>query len=195
MDNQAVIQTLKEWQSAIYARQQIHFSSAHNFEKRHYLIGLPATILAAVTSATIFTKLNQDISPNTKIVVASISLLAGIFAAVQTFYSYAKRSESNKSIAAQLGQIHRQIGILILFLPTNPAELEQKVTKINEAISQITANAPTVELPRQFPPGPAGSDSGRSGGGGGSARGGPGTFQGPIIMSPPPPGLGGGTFT
>lgn len=91
MDKEAIIQTLKEWQNAIYARQEVHFKTAHKFEKFHYSIGLPATILAAITSATIFTKLNQDLSANTKLWVACVSLLAGIFTAVQTLYSYAKR--------------------------------------------------------------------------------------------------------
>ena len=170
MDNQAVIQTLKDWQNAIYLRQEIHFKNAHKLEKLHYSVGLPAVVLAAITSATIFSKLNQELGANTKLWVASISLLAGIFAAVQTFYSYAKRSESNRSIAAQLGQIHRQIGILILFLPTNAVELEQKITKINEALSQITAAAPTIDLPRQAPPGSSESGGG-SGGSGGATTG------------------------
>lgn len=167
MDNQAIIETLRGWQNAILVRQEVHFKTAHKFEKLHYAVGLPATVLAAITSATIFTKLNQDLTTNTKYWVASISLLAGIFSAVQTFYSYVKRSESNRSIAAQLGQVHRQIGILILFLPTNPAELEQKITKINETLSQITAAAPTIDLPPQSPPGSSGSGSSGSGGGGG----------------------------
>jgi hypothetical protein len=186
MDTQAIIQTLTDWQKAIRNRQQIHFANAHRLEKLHYAVGLPATILAAVTSATIFTKLNEDMSLNMKFLMASVSLVAGIFAAVQTFYSFAKRSETNRSIAAQLGQVDRQTGILILFLPTNRAELEQKITKLNEAIFQVTSAAPTVELPRQAlsssQSGPSKSDTDSGGGGGGSTGFG---HSGPIIMSPP----------
>jgi uncharacterized membrane protein YgcG len=191
MDTAKITERLEEWQLAIRNRQAIHFRNAHRLEKLHYAVGLPTTILAAITSATIFSKLDAAISPNLKLAMAILSLIAGVFAAVQTFYSFAKRGESNRSIAAQFGQIDRAIGILTLFLPTNPKELEQKITKLNEQISNVTATAPTVELPKQLfqptPKGSGGSTGGGSSEGGGGSGGSIGTgFSGPIIMSPPP---------
>jgi hypothetical protein len=147
VDLERVRKILDDWQARVSVYQEGHYKSAQKLEKYHYQLGLPSAILTAITGATVFTNLNQEMSISVKVAVGTISLLAAVLVGIQTFYNFSKRSESHRSIASQFGHIRREIDILKQFPPEDQAQLEAKIRELNEVIGRISGDAPTIEAP------------------------------------------------
>lgn len=161
MDTSALLLVIKDWQRRVTISQEGHDGRARSLDKYHYALGLPTAIFAAITSATVFLNLEKEVSLQSKVIVGCISLAAAILAAVQTFYSHAKRSETHRLISVQLGAVRREIDILIALPPKDEAVFEQKVRELNAAITKISQDAPVIDLK----PPPAPPSSGPFGGG------------------------------
>ena len=136
------------WKTQIEAYQIAHDKEAKQLESRHYWVGLPATIFAAVAGTTLFTEL-QD--PRVKMLVGVIGLAAAVLAAVQTFLSLAKRAEQHRSAAAQLGAVKREIEIIQEWQPAS-AEAKQMAEDMNKRLTEIQNGAPTVNVPAEIGP-------------------------------------------
>lgn len=100
--NNSLQDLVTNWKDRINKLQKAHYYIADRFEKYHYFIGLPATVLTAIAGATLFLDINQQWI---KVAVGGVGLLAAILSAVQTFYSHAKRGEE-----------HRTAGIISLII-------------------------------------------------------------------------------
>jgi hypothetical protein len=104
---------------------------------------LPATILITITGATLLANTDE---PWIRITVGIIGIIAAILSAIQTFYSYAKRAETHRLIASQLGQVRRDIEILERVVPKSETEMEQRIREINNSISEIDKEAPAIDI-------------------------------------------------
>ncbi len=129
---------ITNWYNELDIKQKGHYLTTLRFEKYHYGIGLPSTILSAVAGASFLT---AQSNPVIKIIAGSIALLAAIFAAIMTFYSYSKRSEQHRTSAAHYNDIKRQLSYLPEFFPESPKEQEKVITEINMQISAIDDDA------------------------------------------------------
>ncbi len=140
-------QLLGEWKDK--AREFGRASSALSirYDKYHYGIGLPATILTVIAGATLLT---ETTVPWIKILVGIVGLIAAVLVAVQTFYSFAKRSESLRAVARQLEQVRREIDILSEFLPTDRAEQEKKLREISDKMAGIIKDVPAIRRDSSF---------------------------------------------
>ncbi len=137
-----------KWEKQIEAHQVVHDQEAKKLEGRHYWVGLPAVIFAAVAGGTLFTEL-QD--PRIKLLIGAIGLVAAVLSAVQTFLSFAKRAEQHRSAAAQLGAVKRSIQIIQQWQPASE-EAKQMAEDINKRLPEIENGAPTVNVPAEIGP-------------------------------------------
>jgi hypothetical protein len=106
-DEQLVI--LREWYRSLLNRNHAHFVTAAKIEQRNLLLGVPATVLAAVTGTAIFATLT--ISPQlwAKIAVGLLSLSAAVLASLQTFLRYGERAKQHKEAGQKFGILRRRI--------------------------------------------------------------------------------------
>lgn len=141
--NNSLQDLVKNWKDRIDKRQKAHYYTADRFEKYHYIIGLPATVLTAIAGATLFLDINQQWI---KVAVGGVGLFAAILSAVQTFYSHAKRGEEHRTAAFQLGQVRRDIEILEQFPPLDEEELKRQIKEINHRLSAIDEKAPILMI-------------------------------------------------
>ena len=77
-------------------------------------------------------------------VIGTAGIIAAILSAIQTFYSKAKRAENHRFVASQLVHLRRDIEIFERFVPVSKSEREQRIREINERISQIEDDSPTI---------------------------------------------------
>lgn len=134
---------IDSWEQKIDTNQKAQYSEARKLNYWHYTIGLPATILSAIAGATL---LSQSTNPTLQIVVGVTGVVAAILTGVQTFYSFAKRSEESKATATQLGGLRRDIEILKQFPPDDPKELEKRIREINERMTEIDSRASVINI-------------------------------------------------
>ncbi len=138
---------LAEWKEKAKDFGRASSALSIRYDKYHYGIGLPATILTVIAGATLLT---ETTVPWIKILVGIVGLIAAVLVAVQTFYSFAKRSESLRSVARQLEQVRREIDILREFLPSDPVEQEKKLREISDKMSEIIKDVPAIKKDASF---------------------------------------------
>jgi hypothetical protein len=133
---------INEWKERIKSGQKAHLYVSDKYNGYHYAIGLPATILTTIAGATLFAEVKD---PRITMAVGVVGLLAALLSAVQTFYSHAKRGEQHRTVAAQLGNIKREIEIFEKFTPEDIKEQETRIRQISDELTKIESDAPVVK--------------------------------------------------
>lgn len=139
---------LGDWKQRISAYQTVQYNRAVALDRRHYTLGIPATILAAIAGTTVFANLDKNFSIEARVTVAVVSVLTAVLSATQTFLNYAKRAETYRSVASQLGNIRREIDVLELNVPSSRSELAAALRELNALIAKVSDDAPLIEAPR-----------------------------------------------
>jgi hypothetical protein len=184
---------LNDWKSRVTDFQARQQKAGIELEKRHYSVGIPATIFAAIAGTTVFANLTKSFSYNARLAVVIISVTTAVLSALQTFLNFGKRSEEHRSNSARLGDIRRMVDIELQFPPETVEGKRAALEKINREIAAVTDKAPLVEVPI-FPQAPAPdpqpqqpSSGGTGTGGTGSGGTGSGGTSGSQAFSTPTP--------
>lgn len=148
---------LSDWKQRIASYQTGQYNQATYLEKRHYQLGIPAVVLAAIAGTTVFANLSKDFSTAARLTVAIISITTAILTALQTFLNYGKRAETYRAISHQFGTLRREIDVLEQFPPSTDDQMRDKLNEFNKRIADITKDAPLIEL---LPEGSSGGPGG-----------------------------------
>lgn len=144
---------LRKWKNNCSVREKGHLYLARKYSRRHYTFGLPAVLLGAATSTSLFATFqesddNGEIYQWVRFVMAFISLSSTTLTAVMTFFNYQEASEINKNSADEWSALYRQISnVLILPLEArdNPVET---LRNIRNTYDELRKSSPT--LPRKY---------------------------------------------
>src|SRR6266571_486803 len=128
MDASEWRQLLSDWKMRVTAYQTAQYEKASHLEKRHYRLGVPATIFAAIAGTTAFANLAKDtFSFKAQVIVVVVSMTAAALTAVQTFFNYGQRAEKSRSVSNQFGGVRKGIDILEQFPPASDDEKQAKL--------------------------------------------------------------------
>ena len=101
---------LKDWQTRAWAAQTAHYRVASRLRRYNLLLGIPVVVFTTAVGTSLFATLNQKTLPGwLRVTVGSISVLAAILAAIQTFLSFAKRADQHAVAADWYASIKRKI--------------------------------------------------------------------------------------
>lgn len=120
---------LRKWRRQISKREKGHSSLNRTFSRRHYILGLPTTIITAIASIGIFatfrncgecdnqsqTKCQAD--PWIRLASGIISVIAMILSSLMTFMNYSSRASEHKEASDEYGSMGRYIDSLVLIPP------------------------------------------------------------------------------
>jgi hypothetical protein len=138
---------LGDWKKRIDAFQQLQYRKAIALERRHYLIGVPAAIFAAIVGTTVFATLSKDFTMTARLTVAFFSIAAAVLAGLQTFLNYGKRAEQHRAVASQFGTIRREIDILDGDPPETIEAFRARLRNLNAMIAKVSDDAPLIDSP------------------------------------------------
>ena len=88
-------------------------------------------------------KVDQSMKIEARI-VAIISLLAPILAALQTFLRFPERAEQHKNAAVKFGILKKEVEKKIAFPPSAKEEMEKTLNNVQEHNAQIMAESPSI---------------------------------------------------
>lgn len=140
---------LTDWKGRVTVYQTGQYEKANRLEKLHYRLGIPATIFAAIAGTTAFTNLAKDtFSFKAQVTVVTVSVIAAVLTAVQTFVNYGQRSEKSRTASNLLGAVRKDIDILEKFPPATDREMREKLQELNSKITDASKDAPLIDAPR-----------------------------------------------
>lgn len=101
---------LEDWRTRAWAAQIGHYRVASRLRSYNLWLGLPVVIFTTAVGTSLFATLNQDrIDTWLRVVVGCISVLAAIFAGIQTFLNFAQRADQHIVAADWYASIRRKI--------------------------------------------------------------------------------------
>lgn len=116
----------KRWIKRARESQFAHYELGDRLAFRHRLLGVPAILISAIVSLSVFGTLQKmGGSEWLKYLAIVFSLLAAVLSGIQTFMKYAERGEAHRAVAAGYGAIRRRLELLNITKPIDPKKLEK----------------------------------------------------------------------
>lgn len=146
---------LRKWKKQIEGRGGGHNSLARVNERKHYLLGIPVTCMAAISTAGIFSTF-QDCNPDDGVCVREwarfsfgiITAITACLGGLQTFMNYQEGAEKNKVASDEYGSLARSIETVLLFPGDTRGDPKKIISDFREKYDQIIRKSPT--LPKKY---------------------------------------------
>jgi hypothetical protein len=133
------VRLLVSWQRLAAAAQHAHYQLATKLRGRNLLLGVPTVVCAAVVGTSLFATLNrsESLPVMARATIGTLSVVAAVLAAVQTFLRFAERAERHVQAGDWYSAIKRDVDEL-LALPSGdrgtPKEVFDRLRKdLNKA--------------------------------------------------------------
>ena len=127
-------QLASDWGKRAVAAQHAHYYLAARLKKQNLALGIPVVIFTTVVGTSLFASMASTASESAaksfpgwaRMLIGTISILAAVLAAIQTFLRFAERSERHAQAADWYASIRREIEEL-LALPASKRGDPKKV--------------------------------------------------------------------
>lgn len=104
---------LKEWQLRATAAQLGHQTRSQRSRTLTLLLGIPVVALTTIVGTSVFAALSETPSRTAKILAGTVTILAAVLAAVQTFLAYAQVTENHRVAATRYATARRHIELAL----------------------------------------------------------------------------------
>lgn len=152
---------LRNWKRQIGKRENGHNSLARKYNRRHYIFGLPAILLAAILSSGILSTFqncskcdeNQgvvecEIVQYLRLVFGLLGIVNTALVGFQTFMNYQEEAEKNKSAADDYGALFRLLDSMILMPGPIRGDPITSLQNIRSRYDDLVRRSPS--LPRKY---------------------------------------------
>ncbi len=139
---------LSSWRSYAAAAQHAHYQLAARLRRANLWLGIPAVIASAVVGTSLFATLTDEkggqIPPEVRFAIGSLSVVAAVLAATQTFLGFAKRSEQHVQAADWYAAIRRKIDQLAAFPPDDRGDPKQVLDELRSDMNKASQTYPEI---------------------------------------------------
>jgi hypothetical protein len=140
---------LKSWHRHSAAAQHAHYLLASRLRTANLWIGIPAVVASAVVGTSLFATLadtNGTLVDSTglRIFIGSLSVVAAVLAAVQTFLGFAKRAEQHVQAADWYAAIRRKIEQTVTFRPDDRGDPKKVLDEIRSDMNKASQTYPEI---------------------------------------------------
>jgi hypothetical protein len=142
--NGQVTQLARDWHKRVYAAQSAHYASTDKLRLLNYLVGVPAVVFASIVGTAIFAGLEKD-SPRA-LMVASVSILAAVLAALQTFLRFSERAAAHAKAADWYSAIRREIEEVLHLPVESRGKAKDFLDRVRKEINRVAQDAPELSV-------------------------------------------------
>ena len=149
---------LRRWGKQLSHRSAGHIISEAKFTKRYYLLGIPVTILGAVSgTGTLASFRNCDTTATsaasaiwcqvdqwTRLVMGLLTLFSAILTALFVFLNYGGRAEKHKRSADTYSELAREIETTLRISPLDRPDAVETTHSIRARFDETAKNAPPI---------------------------------------------------
>lgn len=133
------------WLRRARESQMAHYEMANIFSRRERWLGVPVILITTVIGTSVFASLtSQVISPEAKIAVGMLSVVAAVLSSLQTFFKYSERSESHRSAAARFGAVRRKLEVI--YAENSQSEERHYISTLRDELDRLADESPHVPV-------------------------------------------------
>jgi hypothetical protein len=140
----AQLQLLTDWFRRTRESQMVHNRCANHFSRLHLWLGIPSVALSTIVGTAVFASLERATSADVRIGVGLLSVLAAVFAGLQTFLGYAERANRHRAAGAGYGALRRSLEMLKTFPSADEAALVSTLGEVKKQMDELAGTAPEV---------------------------------------------------
>jgi hypothetical protein len=146
-----VIKTADERRGTAILRARAHNIAIERFERRNTSLGVPAAIIAAVVGSSIFASLSSN-EKNFYLLVTtgSLSILAAVLSALQTFLKYSEIAQSHKAAKDGYESVSRRIDNFKLQMagasPMPRSDALKALQEIDNQLDDLGKSSPIISI-------------------------------------------------
>jgi hypothetical protein len=131
---------LEDWHLRVTAAQFGHQARAATTRNKSIWLGLPVVIMTTLVGTSAFATFNEDSSPESKILVGVISIVAAVLASIQTFLGYSQVAERHRIAATRYANARRTIELALTRHDASAVDaIRSEMDKVGGASPQIGA--------------------------------------------------------
>lgn len=142
-----ILQKAEQFQNFSIKKCNAHFLAAETYKRRNLQLGIPVTVLTAVVATSVFGTLSQS-EKIVWLVIATgtVSVLASILSALQTFLRFSETAQEHHSAAIGYEGMRRRLDIFILSQRENEQRGDgiSELQEISSELDRIAGTAPTI---------------------------------------------------
>jgi hypothetical protein len=133
---------LADWRANAEVYAKAHMRMAVRYEKRHYWLGIPSTVMGAVVGTTIFGSLEKAAASwPLKVGLAAVSITSACLVALQTFLRYLERAGQHNLAQAEYGEIAHALELLSMTEKTRE-DWVKALEGLSQRLDSIKGKAP-----------------------------------------------------
>jgi hypothetical protein len=138
-------QLLEHWRKQARTANVAHLRATDSMSRRGFGLGATTTILGAVVGTSVFASAQSNANFNTPFgyVLGSLSVLAAVLAALQTYLRYSERAEKHRKASRQYGDAVRDIEA-VQKARLARTELDKQVQTVDGRLDLVDDPAPNV---------------------------------------------------
>lgn len=135
---------ISHWRFRVHRMQLGHYTAARKFEASHLWLGLPAIIFSSIVGTTVFASLANGANMYLQVITGLLSVTAAVLTALQTFLKHSELAEKHRIAGAKFANLKHRIELLITMSTTEPNDLKQQLSLLEELWSKVREESPTI---------------------------------------------------
>ena len=138
---------LKDWRQRMAAASEAHYKLASGLRRNNLMLGVPVVIFSSCVGTSLFASVanpEAGIPPAFKIAVGSISVVAAILAALQTFLRFGERAEKHVVAADWYTALRRDIEQVLALSAKERGTPKSCFDRIRKDMSKVGQQSPEI---------------------------------------------------
>jgi hypothetical protein len=137
---------LKDWLARITAAQHAHYYLMSRYRRLNLWLGGAVVVLTTVVGTRLFATIGggNRVALGLRAFVASVSVLAAVLAAIQTFLKFAERAEKHGVAADWFAAVRRDIELVAAIPEVERGWPDDVLGAIRKEVNRVAQIAPEV---------------------------------------------------
>jgi len=133
-----------DWFRRARESQYVHWESSNYYSKRHYVLGIPATIFGVIAGSSAFTSLNLPNGSLAQYITLVSSLASSLLVTLNTFLNLSELSEKHKSAAVGYSSIRRKLERIETSNLYESNEFDFEIEQIQKELDTLASTSPNA---------------------------------------------------
>lgn len=131
---------IDQWRRGLRICHRAHYESAKRYERRHWLLSVPAVVISALLGTSVFASLMDSESAGVKAAMAVLSVATVVLSTLQATFRFSERAERHKAAAILIGEVRRALEQQLVFEHRDEPAFE----KLRKNWDAADRQAPTI---------------------------------------------------
>jgi hypothetical protein len=135
---------LVDWHRRARESQHVHYAAESHYARLNYWYGVPSIALSAIVGTSIFASLETQVDLRSKILVGTISIVAAVLSALQTYLRFSEWADKHRQAASGYAAVRRSIEEVLALPESERGPVVRVVDRIRRRLDSLASSSPAA---------------------------------------------------